>query len=381
MAEDTKRKSDHRIASSCSLDFLDCWTIPKSGDKMAFENRLKAAENTPLLSTGPIQPSSHPTSGLKSIFAGHNGLRAGWRLLIFLALLGVPAAVLVAVARASGGSQQAKITPLLLVVNDAVVLLALCVVTWIMAKIEHRKLSEYGLPLRHAFRKDFWVGSLLGFLAISGTLLTMFLLHGFRVTGLALHGTAIVSSLAAWSIAFLLAGLFEEFAFRGYVQYTLASGMGFWPAAFLISGLFGLAHFIADPNENVVGSAAVVLFGLLLCLFLRRTGNLWCAVGFHVAWDWGQMFYGVPDSGIVPYHNLFNSVLSGPRWLTGGTVGPEASVLTPIALLVVALVFSRYYRENRYQITKPVSSPVTSRVTSSLLLGRFSYPRSYFLPK
>jgi membrane protease YdiL (CAAX protease family) len=348
---------------------------------MAFANRLKASEDAPLLSTEPIQPSARPTSGLKSTFAGPNGLRAGWRLLIFLALLGVPAAVLVAVARASGGSQQTTITPFLLVVNDAVVLLALCVVTWVMAKIEHRKLSEYGLPLRHALRKDFWVGSLLGFLAISGTLLTMFLFHGFRVTGLALHGTAIVSSLAAWSIAFLLAGLVEEFAFRGYVQYTLASGMGFWPEAFLISGLFGLVHFIADPNENVVGSAAVVLFGLLLCLFLRRTGNLWCAVGFHVAWDWGQMFYGVPDSGIVPYHNLFNSVLSGPRWLTGGTVGPEASVLTPIALLVVALVFSRYYRENRYPITKPVSSPVTSRATSSLLLGRFSYPRSYFLPK
>jgi len=341
---------------------------------MAFENRRKAAKDTPSLSTGPIQPSSHPSSGLKSIFAGHNGLRAGWRLLIFFALLGVPAAVLLVIARASGGgAKQITNTPFLVGANEAVILLILCVVTWVMAKIEHRIWSEYGLPLRQALRKDFWVGSLLGFLAISGTLLTMFLLHGFRVTGLALHGTAILSSLAGWSIAFLLVGLFEEFGFRGYVQYTLASGMGFWPAAFLISGVFGLAHFIADPNENVVGSVAVVMFGLLLCLFLRRTGNLWCAVGFHFAYDWGQgFFYGVPNSGIAPYHNLFNSVLSGPRWLTGGTVGPEASILTPIALLVVALVFSRYHCENRYQITKPVSSPVTSRMASSIPQARLS---------
>ena len=210
----------------------------------------------------------------------------------------------------------------------------------------------------------------------------MFRLHGFRITGLALHGTAILSSLVEWSIAFLLVGLFEEYAFRGYVQYTLASGMGFWPAAFLMSGLFGLAHFILNPNENAVGSVAVVPFGLLLCLFLRRTGNLWCAVGFHFAYDWGQtFFYGVPDSGIVPYHNLFNSVFSGPRWLTGGAVGPEASILTPIALLIVALVFSRYYRENRYRITMPGLPPVTSRVTSSQLLARFSYPWSRFLSK
>jgi hypothetical protein len=71
------------------------------------------------------------------------------------------------------------------------------------------------------------------------------------------------------------------------------------------------------------------------------------------------MFYGVPDSGIVPYHNLLSSTLSGPQWLTGGMVGPEASVLTPMALLAVALVFSRYYREIRYQIQRPQSMSVT----------------------
>jgi membrane protease YdiL (CAAX protease family) len=111
--------------------------------------------------------------------------------------------------------------------------------------------------------------------------------------------------------------------------------------------LFGLGHAF-NSNENGVGSVATVMFGLLLCLFLRRTGNLWCAVGFHLGYDWGQMFYGVPDSGIVPWHNLLSSSFSGPQWLTGGKVGPEASVLTPVALLIVALVFSRYHREIRY---------------------------------
>jgi uncharacterized protein len=195
--------------------------------------------------------------------------------------------------------------------------------------------------------KNFWFGALLGFLTISGTLLTMFLLHGFRVMGLAIHGITILSSLIGWGIAFLLAGLFEEFSFRGYLQYTLASGIGFWPAASVLSMVFGFGHAF-NLNENAVGLVAVVMFGLLLWLFLRRTGSLWCAVGFHMAYDWGQTFYGVPDSGIVPYHNLLSSAFRGPGWLTGGTVGPEASVLTPIALLLVALVFSRYYRENQY---------------------------------
>jgi uncharacterized protein len=333
---------------------------------MTFANRLKAAENLPVFSTEAFPPSPRRTFGLKPIVVGPHGLRAGWRLLMFLALFSVLFGGFVLIR--AGGPQgflekyrnqsHITITPLVMGGSEAITLLFLCAAALIMGKLEHRKFSEYGLPWRKALRKDFWIGSFSGFLAISGTLLTMFLMHGFRITGLALHGTAIVSSLVGWGIAFLLAGLVEEFLFRGYIQYTLASGIGFWPAAFVMSGLFGLGHAF-NSNENAVGSEAVVLFGLLLCLFLRRTGNLWCAVGFHLGYDWGQMFYGVPDSGIVPYHNLLNSTLSGPRWLTGGMVGPEASFLTPMALLVLALVFSRYHREIRYQVQEPQSMPVT----------------------
>src|SRR5579864_3261356 len=129
--------------------------------------------------------------------------------------------------------------------------------------------------------------------------------------------------------------------------------MGFWPSAILLSICFGLAHS-GNPGESKAGLLSVVCFGILFCLFLRRTGNLWWAVGFHAGWDWGQtFFYGVPDSGMSPYHNLFNSAFSGPRWLTGGFVGPEASVLTPVALLIVAVVFSRSYRENQYKLVRP----------------------------
>ena len=333
---------------------------------MSSANQLNSAERLPVLPAESTEPSPHRTSAWKPIFLGPNGLRAGWRVLMFIALFAVLFGGFVLIR--AGGPQAFReqyrnqghitVTPLLMGGSEAITMLFLCVAALIMGKIEHRKFSEYGLPLRLALRKDFWVGSFTGFLTISGTLLTIFLLHGFRVTGLAIHGTTILSSLLGWGLAFLLAGLVEEFLFRGYIQYTLASGIGFWPAAFLMSGLFGLGHFF-NSNESALGSVAVVMFGLLLCLFLRRTGNLWCAVGFHLGYDWGQMFFGVPDSGIVPYHNLLGSTLSGPLWLTGGTVGPEASVLTPLALLVVALVFSRYYRGTRNQIQRPMPVAVS----------------------
>jgi membrane protease YdiL (CAAX protease family) len=333
---------------------------------MTIATQFKSAESLPVSSTDAFQPSSLLTFGLKRIFVGPHGVRAGWRLLMFLALFAILFGGFVLIR--AGGPQgflekyrnqsHITITPLVMGGSEAITLLFLCGAALIMGTLEHRKFSEYGLPLRKAMGKDFWLGSFWGFLTISGTLLTIFLLHGFRITSLALHGTTIVSSLVGWAIAFFLAGLVEEFLFRGYIQYTLASGIGFWPAAFVMSALFGLGHFF-NSNEDAAGSEAVVLFGLLLCLFLRRSGNLWCAVGFHLGYDWGQMFYGVPDSGIVPYHNLLSSTLSGPRWLTGGMVGPEASFLTPLALLVVAVVFSRHHREIRYQSQGPQSAPAT----------------------
>ena len=217
-----------------------------------------------------------------------------------------------------------------------------------MSRIEHRKWAEYGLPARFAFRRNFWLGILIGFLSISTSLLAIFKLHGFHLTGVAIHGKTILTATAAWTAAFVIVGLGEEFAFRGYLQFTLTTGMRFWPAAFLLSALFGLAH-AGNPGESKFGLLSVVCFGVLFCLFLRRTGDLWLAVGFHAGWDWGQtFFYGVTDSGLAPYHNLFNSSFSGPAWLTGGTVGPEASIFTPLTLLVVGIVFSRVCRDNRY---------------------------------
>jgi len=309
----------------------------------------------------PPEPSeSQPTvppPPVANIFRGPNGIRAGWRVLIFLAIMaGLVAAVNLVVwlvlhfflHRPSQIQIASSLSPVTAVLSDGAILVFTGIAALIMSRIEHRKWGEYGLPVRCAFRKNFWLGTVVGFLAISTSLLAIFALHGFHLAGLAIHGTTLLTATAAWTAAFVVVGLGEEFAFRGYLQFTLTTGMGFWPAAVLLSALFGLAHAL-NPGESKFGLLSVVCFGLLFCLFLRRSGNLWWAVGFHAGWDWGQtFFYGVSDSGLAPYHNLFNSSFSGPTWLTGGGVGPEASIFTPLTLLVIGILFSRVYRENRY---------------------------------
>ena len=292
----------------------------------------------------------------RRIFFNSQELRAGWRLLIFLAMVAalIKGSSLVFRRFLPGLDDDSSF--LLREVTDFLVFLF---ASWVMGRMEHRTISDYGLPWRKMFRAQFWQGALLGFAAITGLLVAMRIAGVFSFGSFALHGPDILKWGAIWLLVFILVALREEFRARGYALFTLSSGIGFWPAAFVMSGFFALGHAF-NAHETLAGVASVVLFGLLLCLFLRRSGNLWCAVGFHAAYDWGQTFFGVPDSGMAPYHHLFNSVFSGPWWLTGGIVGPEASVLTPIALALVALVFSRYYREHRYQLHRTPMMPDAS---------------------
>jgi uncharacterized protein len=292
------------------------------------------------------------TMGLPAVIIGPKGLRAGWRLLIFLLML-VPMG---AVARAviirflvPLGLEPEKFTPSHVAVPDVFFVFIVAVAAWAMSKIEGRKIGQYGLPLKQGLMKQLWLGLWIGFLASSATVLIIYLLHGLQIASPTIHGTTILMSAAAWGGAFLLSAIAEEFLYRGYAQFTLATGIGFWPAAAVLSALFGFGH-LSNKGEDIFGALSVVSFGLLLCFFLRRTGTLWCAVGFHLGYDWGQtFFYGVPNSGFTPSQSLFNVTLNGSPWLTGGTVGPEASVICPLVLAVVAILFSLRYREARYQ--------------------------------
>ncbi len=120
---------------------------------------------------------------------------------------------------------------------------------------------------------------------------------------------------ALWVLAFLAVAFFEEFFFRGYVLFTLTTAIGFWPSAILCSIVFGYVHH-SNPHETWLGAITAGLVGMVFCLLLRRTGDLWMSIGFHAAWDWGETyFYGVPDSGASLPGHLFNAKFTGPAWL------------------------------------------------------------------
>jgi membrane protease YdiL (CAAX protease family) len=178
---------------------------------------------------------------------------------------------------------------------------------------------------------------------ISATILLIRLLGGFSFGELALQGPALWGYAVLWGLVFLAVGLFEEFFFRGYTQFALASGIGFWPAATMISAVFGAWH-LGNKGEDVAGALSVFVIGMFFCLTLRRTGNLWFAVGLHASFDWGETFlFSVPNSGIVAPGHLLNSSFHGPVWLTGGTVGPEGSVMAFVVVALATVIFNRVF--------------------------------------
>jgi membrane protease YdiL (CAAX protease family) len=265
---------------------------------------------------------------LRWIFVGSQGIRAGWSVLIFLFVIGLPAGLLGLALHHYHIKPKPSNTlaPWLLLMSEAVTIAFIAGATAVMAWIERRSLWSYGLD-RHRLLPNAAAGWMGGFLSLS--LLVMIMAGGgFLVfDGLALHGVSILSNGLIWLLGFILVGIAEETLFRGYVLATLSRGMGFWPAAVLTSVLFGLAH-MPNKGETALGLIAVVAAGLSLCLLLRVTGSLWMSIGYHAAWDWAQSYlYGTPDSGMLARGHLLASHAAGNVAFSGGIDGPEGSLL------------------------------------------------------
>ena len=306
-----------------------------------------------------------PYSALQRVFVGPDGIRAMWRLLAYLLMAAIIAFGLLFILQPWEAHGAAILW--LTATQEGFLVIAVIVPTIIMSRVEKRPFSVYGLPPRAAFGKLFWTGTVWGLLAITLLLSMMRAFHGFYFGHLALHGIRILKFAVFWGVFFLVVGLFEEFLLRGYTQFTLTRTIGFWPAAVILSMAFGAMH-LGNSGEAWVGLLSAGLIGFFFCLTLRRTGNLWFAVGFHQAFDWGETFlYSVPNSGTTAPGHLLNPSLQGPVWLTGGSVGPEGSVFVFVMIAILWIVFDRIYPDVKYPVESHAAVTPESPVASSPL--------------
>lgn len=302
--------------------------------------------------------SPTPRGAWHRLFHNETGLRSGWRLFLFVAIFIVLDFFFEVVIRTFLRPAPGMMTPSYLLLIEVARFLLLVATAFLMAQLEGRPLGIYGLPLTGAFPKRFWQGFLVGLCEVSALVGLIAAFGGYSFGVLALHGTEILGWLLLWGVIFIFVGLFEEFAFRGYAQFTLADGMGFWPAALLTSMAFAAAH-LANPDERWFGLLSIFFIGFIFAFALRRTGNLWFVVGLHAAFDFGETFlFSVPDSGMRFPGHLSNSALSGATWITGGSAGPEGSIFSFLTMGCLALFIHFVFPEK--SLPRPAHGSATN---------------------
>jgi membrane protease YdiL (CAAX protease family) len=302
------------------------------------------------------------------VFVGSQGIRAGWSLLIFAAIVAVIGAAAHFALHGRIPKPKGELPPGLMLLREALSVALIIGVTAIMGRIEHRSTWSYGFSGGRAVK--LFLAGWLGGLACLSLLVGGLYAGGFlTITGVALAAPQAVAYALVWLLVFLLVGISEEAIFRGYIQSTLARGIGFWPAAIVASGLFAAAH-LGNPGETALGITGVALAGLTFCLLLRITGSLWLGIGFHTSWDWAQSYlYGTPDSGLMMRGHLLITSAAGNTYISGGSAGPEGSVLAPPATIAGLLLLVWLIKQAGLAATPrhaAVARPVTLGAPASI---------------
>jgi len=365
--------------------------------------------------SAPARSSSPPEQGDPLwMFLGPQGLRAGWSALLFVVLLYLFANIfgifvsflLTNVLHVELAEETAASS----IVNESPWVLGLAATLAIMARLERRRFLDYYLAGPAAAAR-LVSGLISGFAALS-VLVGVMAWGGWIRFNQAPHDWAHLFRYAGlWAVAFLLVALTEEGSFRCYLQFTFTRSINFWwalvavsamclwdlihsgshgavgvyamsalglvpclylhlsqsrrssfgQAAWASSTLFGFIH-TGNNGETWIGILAAGAIGFVFCVSVRLTGSAWWAIGCHAAWDWAESyFYGTADSGFVARGHLLTTNPAGSALWSGGTDGPEGSILVlPIVALLLLALILLYGRKRRDFASVPVAENVAS---------------------
>ena len=123
----------------------------------------------------------------------------------------------------------------------------------------------------------------------------------------------------------------------------------------VVSILFSALH-MANEGANVMVFISATLISILWCGVYVVSRNIWVAGLHHAAWNLAVFSSGIPISGMVDWtkHAPLESNYHGPVWLTGGSFGPEGSVITVIIGATSLFVLLRWAWRNDRFIEEPI---------------------------
>jgi membrane protease YdiL (CAAX protease family) len=210
--------------------------------------------------------------------------------------------------------------------------LAILGYAWIVRRTEHRAPTEVA---RAGAGRRLTAGVLIGFGMFAAVIATIAFLGGYQV-----HGLGSVTGAVAVLGFMAAAAVTEELLFRGVLFRILEERTGTW-IALLVTGVgFGAMHLF-NPDASLWGAVAIAIeAGFMLAACYAATRNLWVPIGLHFGWNFAAGgISGVVVSGNGASKGLLDATTSGPELLTGGDFGPEGSLCTVAAGVLLTVVF------------------------------------------
>jgi membrane protease YdiL (CAAX protease family) len=174
-------------------------------------------------------------------------------------------------------------------------------IAWLLLRLRGETLLDIGLNWPRSWCRAF----VIGFLAAAVVFLVIYISEKAGYHRNLSHFNAVKGNVALTvydvGYAFVGAGFYEEFMFRGFLLHGLAMLFGAsraaWSTAAVVQGaLFGLAHAYQNPLGIAITGTLGIIMGFL---FLASSRNLWPLIIGHGFYDASRfiMFYfqGTPS--------------------------------------------------------------------------------------
>ena len=202
---------------------------------------------------------------------------------------------------------------------------------------EKRTLGDVGLS-RPPLWSWFWRGLMIGFIFVAIVVAAGIILGVLTITG---PGTLYSNPTPIWVLATVLAVIgttiqasTSEILFRGWIMDAFASRWNGWIAV-AASVVFYTYMQGINPAWSPEATVCVVNIALMtwfISLCAIEDGTLWGVCGLHAAWTLTTgLGFGLDIDG---RHLSFTPAIlnvvptdGAPNWLSGGSFGPDGSVL------------------------------------------------------
>jgi membrane protease YdiL (CAAX protease family) len=306
-------------------------------------------------------------------------LRAGWRLLVhtillIVALIAVTLIVVVLGLILTGGDTIAlqRFDPEgtgVMLAGIVFEVLIFTAVTWVARRfLDRRSFVSLGL---HPDRNSL-LDVLFG-IAVGAVLMGLIYAFESAAGWLTFEAWAwdefatstVLTRLLAALLLYLGVGYSEELLSRGYHLQTLWTGLKLPLALLISSGVFAALH-LGNPSASWVSTLGIFFAGIFLAYGYLRTSELWIPIGVHIGWNFFQgTIFGFPVSGTGGFH-LIRQTVEGPDIITGGLFGPEAGMISWVAMLLGAGMIWAYTRGRTPAVQDTAPAP-TPAVDSSLI--------------